>query len=39
MALAANPTATHDRLAGWLLAPYAAWVVFATTLNAAIVSN
>ncbi len=25
-----------DRLAGWLLAPYAAWVAFATLLNAAL---
>lgn len=25
-----------DRLAGWLLAPYLAWVTFATALNAAI---
>ena len=27
-----------DRLAAWLLAPYAAWVAFATALNAAIVA-
>jgi tryptophan-rich sensory protein len=26
-----------DRAAGWLLVPYAAWVSFATVLNAAIV--
>jgi tryptophan-rich sensory protein len=26
----------HDRLAGWLFAPYAVWVSFATLLNAAI---
>jgi tryptophan-rich sensory protein len=26
-----------DALAGWLLAPYVAWVAFATVLNAAIV--
>jgi translocator protein len=25
-----------DRVAGWLLAPYAAWVAFATVLNAAL---
>jgi translocator protein len=28
----------HSRVAGWLLAPYAAWVAFALVLNAAIVS-
>ena len=27
-----------DRVAGWLLVPYLAWVAFATVLNAAIVS-
>jgi tryptophan-rich sensory protein len=27
-----------DRLAGWLLVPYLAWVAFAATLNAAIVA-
>ncbi|TYL45499.1 tryptophan-rich sensory protein [Nocardioides sp. BGMRC 2183] len=27
----------RDRLAGWLLAPYLAWVAFATALNAGIV--
>jgi tryptophan-rich sensory protein len=26
----------HDRIAGWLFVPYAAWVSFATVLNAAI---
>ncbi len=26
----------HDRIAGWLFVPYAAWVSFATLLNAAI---
>ena len=28
----------QDRLAGWLLVPYAAWVAFATALNVAIVA-
>ncbi|MEZ5461131.1 TspO/MBR family protein [Dokdonella sp.] len=26
----------HDRLAGWLMLPYLAWIAFATLLNAAI---
>ena len=25
-----------DRMAGWLMVPYAAWVLFATVLNAAL---
>ena len=28
---------THDRIAGWLMLPYLAWVSFATLLNASIV--
>lgn len=27
----------HDRVAAWMLAPYALWIAFATALNAAIV--
>ncbi|TIT49222.1 MAG: tryptophan-rich sensory protein, partial [Mesorhizobium sp.] len=27
---------TRDRLSGWLFAPYAAWVAFATLLNASL---
>jgi len=27
-----------DRLAAWLLAPYLAWVAFATTINAGVVA-
>ncbi len=28
----------RDRIAGWLMMPYLAWIAFATTLNAAILS-
>jgi len=31
-------SARLDRIAAWLLAPYLAWVCFATTLNAAVVA-
>lgn len=31
-------SARLDRIAAWLLAPYLAWVVFATTINGAVVA-
>jgi benzodiazapine receptor len=36
IALTIRAFARHDRTAAWLLAPYLAWVSYATTLNAGI---
>jgi tryptophan-rich sensory protein len=38
IALTCRAFARIDRLAAWLLAPYLAWVTFATMLNGAIVA-